>query len=68
MEVKGTAVKSLKDFVENNYKMHYNNWIKAMPEASQNIMKGGIFANNWYPMNEAAREINVQSGHPASCP
>lgn len=53
MEAKGTAVKSLKDFVENNYKNQYNDWIKSMPESSQEIMKGGVFANNWYPMNDA---------------
>jgi hypothetical protein len=53
MEVKGTAVKSLKDFVENNYRNQYNNWIDSMPEPSKEIMKGAIFANNWYPMNDA---------------
>lgn len=56
MEVKGTAVKSIKDFVESKYKAQLNNWIQAMPESSQVIMGSAIFANNWYPMKAAAVE------------
>ena len=56
MEVKGTAVKSIKDFVQNEYKVQYNNWINALPTPSQEIMKGGVFANNWYSMKDAAIE------------
>lgn len=56
MEVKGTAVKSIKDFVESKYKAQYNNWIQTMPESSQTIMNNAIFANNWYPMKDAAVE------------
>ena len=56
MKVKGTAVKSIKEYVEKKYNSQLNDWIKALPESSQNIMKGGIFANDWYPMKEAAVE------------
>lgn len=56
MEVKGTAVKSIKDFVEKKHNAQFNDWIQSLPESSQNIMTGGIFANNWYPMKEAAVE------------
>ncbi len=54
MEVKGTAVKSIKDYVESKYKAQYNNWIQSLPESSQTIMNNAIFANNWYPMKDAA--------------
>jgi len=54
MEVKGTAVKSIKEFVENKHPNQYTEWINTMPEVSQKIMKGGIFANDWYPMKDAA--------------
>ena len=56
MEVKGTAVKSIKEFVETRFKADYQKWLKAMPEESQAIINGGIFANNWYPMKAAAVE------------
>lgn len=56
MEVKGTAVKSIKEFVESKYKAQYNNWIQTMPESSQAIMNNSIFANNWYSMKDAAVE------------
>jgi len=56
MEVKGTAVKSIKEFVEIRFKDDYDKWLKSMPEESQEIMKGGIFANNWYPMKAGAVE------------
>lgn len=56
MEVKGTAVKSIKEYVETKYRTQYQEWIQLLPESSQHIMNGGIFANNWYPMKDAAVE------------
>jgi len=56
MEVKGSAVKSIKEFVETRFKDDYQKWLKSMPQASQEIMKGSIFANNWYSMKDAAVE------------
>jgi len=56
MEVKGTAVKSIKEFVEYKYRAQLNQWILSMPESSQDIMNTAIYANNWYPMRAAAVE------------
>ena len=56
MEVKGTAVKSIKEFVDHNYSSQKKEWINALSEKSQAIMNDAIFANNWYPMKEAAVE------------
>jgi hypothetical protein len=56
MEVKGTAVKSIKEYVEKKYGDQFNNWLEQLPEDSKKIMSGGIFANNWYPMKDAAVE------------
>ena len=56
MEVKGTAVKSIKEYVEKKYNNQFNDWLQSLPESSQTIMNGGIFANNWYPMKDAAVE------------
>ncbi len=56
MEVKGTAVKSIKEYVEKKYKSQYTDWIQSMPESSQKIMSDAIFANNWYSMKDGAVE------------
>lgn len=56
MEVKGTAVKSIKEYVEIKYPSRVNDWLQALPETSSKLMSGGIFANNWYPMKDGAVE------------
>ena len=56
MEVKGTAVKSIKEYVEKKYGTRMNDWLQSLPESSAKIMSGGIFANNWYPMKDGAVE------------
>lgn len=56
MEVKGTAVKSIKEYVEQRFNPQYKEWINSMSESSQKIMKDAIFANNWYPMKDGAVE------------
>jgi len=56
MEVKGTAVKSIKEYVEKKYNAQLNDWIRALPDSSSKLMNGGIFANNWYPMKDGAVE------------
>ena len=56
MEVKGTAVKSIKEYVEKKFNPQFNDWIQSMPESSQKIMTDAIFANNWYSMKDGAVE------------
>lgn len=56
MEVKGTAVKSIKDFVEIKYGSQFKEWIQTLPNSSQAIMNNTIYANNWYPMKDSAVE------------
>ena len=53
MEIKGTAVKSITDFVKANYASDFVNWLKEMPMASQKIM-ADVRSNNWYDVEEAA--------------
>jgi hypothetical protein len=48
MEVKGTAVKSIPEFVKKSFPHKYIEWLKALPEPSRVIMDGAIFTNNWY--------------------
>lgn len=54
MEVKGTAIKSISDFVKKEHSAKYTDWLRELPEASRNLIKGGIYATDWYPLEEAA--------------
>ena len=53
MDIKGTAVISIRDFVGKYYNQNYNQWLNALPESSRKIFQEGVYANKWYPMEEA---------------
>ena len=53
MEIKGTAVKSIPEFVQKHFPLRFQEWLKTMPENSSKIMGGLIFTNNWYPIQDA---------------
>lgn len=50
MEVKGTAVKSIPEFVKRKFPEHFDKWLNHLPEASHEIMKGAIFTSSWYSL------------------
>ncbi|NOZ46715.1 MAG: hypothetical protein GXO79_08015 [Chlorobi bacterium] len=54
MEIKGSAVKSIKDFVEKKYPNDFNNWLNSLPDESRAILNSPIYATSWYPMEVAA--------------
>jgi hypothetical protein len=54
MEIKGSAVKSIPDYIRKTHPDKYHDWMEAMPESSQHFFKEGILPSNWYPMREAA--------------
>jgi hypothetical protein len=56
MEVKGTAIMSLQDFVKKLYKDRFQEWLNSLPEASRTIMGSVILTNSWYPLQEALVE------------
>ncbi len=53
MDVKGTSVRSVMEYVEKKHATGLQEWINALPEESQKIYKGFIFTNNWYPVKES---------------
>jgi hypothetical protein len=53
MEIKGTAVKSIPEFVKKQFPLQYQDWINALPESSYKIMNGLLFTNNWYPLKDS---------------
>lgn len=56
MEIKGTAVKSIQEFVKKKYPDKYNNWLESLPLKSKEIMSGHIYATQWYPLKQGAIE------------
>jgi hypothetical protein len=52
MEIKGTAVRSIPDFVQKHFAVRYDEWLEALPESSRKIMSGLIYTSKWYPLNE----------------
>jgi len=53
MEVKGTSVRSVIEFIDKFYPTRKQEWINALPAESKKIMTGFLFTNNWYPIKES---------------
>lgn len=54
MEIKGTAVKSIPDFIKKNYPDHYQDWIGNLPFEAKKVFNEGVITSKWYPLDEAA--------------
>jgi hypothetical protein len=52
MQVKGTAIKSIRDFMKNRFPDMYNKWIDSLPPESKSIYTSILDASAWYPLNE----------------
>jgi hypothetical protein len=50
MEIKGTAVIAIRDFVKTNYKEKYGEWLDLLPEDSKQIFIDAIDSSKWYPL------------------
>lgn len=61
MEIKGTAVKSIQNFVFNNYKNKYNEWFNGLSKATQEVFNT-VFSNQWYSLNEGILEPTIRIG------
>jgi hypothetical protein len=53
MEVKGTAVKTIPEFVSKKFPNEYDAWLESLPEMSRAFMKERISLTNWYPLETA---------------
>ena len=49
MEIKGTAVKTIPEFVRENYTSEYANWVNALSDNSREIVSN-VKSSQWYPM------------------
>ncbi len=53
MQVKGTAVKTIPEFIKSKHPDKYNGWFQQLPEKSKAIFQKGVAAPNWYPILDA---------------
>lgn len=56
MEIKGSAVKSIPDYIQKFHPDKYAAWMESLPEKSKQIFRGGVMPSNWYPLQDAAIE------------
>lgn len=56
MEIKGTAVNAVKEFILTNFELRYDEWINSLPAGSRKIMGEIILVHRWYPIQEALVE------------
>jgi len=54
MEIKGSAVKSIVEFIRKNHPDRYHDWLNTLPEESKKIFMEPVLPSNWYPLNESA--------------
>lgn len=54
MEIKGSAVRSILDYVKKNHSENFQEWLNSLPESSRIIIDQPILPANWYPVNDAA--------------
>ena len=53
MEVKGTAIKTTRDFIKTKFPEQYNAWFNALPPQSRALFESALDATGWYPLNDA---------------
>jgi len=53
MEIKGTAIKTTREFVKTNFPGRYDEWIHSLPEKTKSIYASSLInMSGWYPMKE----------------
>lgn len=53
MQVKGTAVKTIPEFVKAKFPQKYNDWFNLLPEKTKAIFSNGVITSNWYQVEDA---------------
>lgn len=52
MQVKGTALRTTRDFVKVNFPDFYNKWLDALTPESKKLFSSTLDATSWYPYKE----------------
>ena len=56
MEIKGTAVIAIRDYVKINHSARFNDWLGKLSGESRQIFEGVIDASKWYPIESGGIE------------
>ena len=56
MDIKGTAVIAIRDYVKINHPDKFNEWLGSLSEEARYIYTGAIDASKWYPIRKAGVE------------
>ena len=56
MEVKGTSVATIPEFVRHGFGSRFNEWIDSLSDGSRKIMNSTILMSDWYPLQESVVE------------
>jgi hypothetical protein len=54
MEIKGSAIRTIPEFVKTRFPGKYNEWFSLLPPASADIFSGLIRPSEWYDLHDAA--------------
>jgi hypothetical protein len=54
MEIKGSAVKTIPDYLKKTYPDKLSIWLEALPETSRKYFSEPVLPSNWYPLRDAA--------------
>ncbi len=52
MKIKGTGLRTTRDFVKTEFESGYDEWIKSLPEESKSFYSNNINISTWYPLKE----------------
>jgi hypothetical protein len=50
MEIKGTAILAIRDYVKVNHQEKFTEWLNSLPDESKRIFSGAIDSSKWYPL------------------
>lgn len=53
MQVKGTGIKTTKEFVKSNFPQGYSSWISSLPQKSKELYTGNTEFTEWFSIKEA---------------
>ena len=56
MEIKGTAVIAIREYVKNDFPDRYDEWLSKLSEGAHKIYSGPINSSKWYPIKDAGIE------------
>jgi hypothetical protein len=53
MEIKGSAVKTIPDYLKKYHPEKYNQWLDTLPEQSKKVFAVPVMASDWYSLHDA---------------